>query len=148
MSEVAVALVVLSSGSYFIDSWNKHKKITRENNNPTFLLKFGKIVYLQGHSRCKELQMPKSSKERRLSKSQGREVNDEREHPCQKLLDWVSAALFSTKKQIVGSNLGLPATQTHKRMWGSIPWTHTIKCSQQLCSYSLWKVQRKTNEQV
>lgn len=33
----------------------------------------------------------------RPSKSQGREVHGERELPGQKLLDWVSAALFSTK---------------------------------------------------
>lgn len=56
--------------------------------------------------------------------------------------------LYSVQKQIVGNNLGLPATQTHKRMRGSIPWIHTIKWSQQLCSYSVRKVQRKTNEQV
>lgn len=54
--------------------------------------------------------------------------------------------LYSVQKQIVGSNLGLPATQTHKRMRGSIPWTHTIKCSHQLCSYSIWMVQRKLSE--
>ena len=56
--------------------------------------------------------------------------------------------LYSVQKQIVGSNLGLPATQTHKRMQDFIPWTHTIKSSKHLCSYSVWKVQRKTNEQV
>lgn len=93
----ATTLVLLSSGFYFLENWRKQEKILWENINLTFLLKFREIIYLKGHSRCEELQIPKLSKEKRLSESQGREVNDARELPCQKLLDWVSAALFSTK---------------------------------------------------
>lgn len=104
-------------------------------------------MYLEWQSTCKELQMLKPSKERRISKSQGREAHDKGSFLAKNC--WIEfLQLYSVQKQIVGSNLGLPATQTHKRMWGSILWTHTMKCSKQLCSYSVWKAQKKTNEQV
>lgn len=114
-----------------------------ENTNPTFLLKFGKSYtsrYTVGVKNCKWLSLQR--KEGSPSPEGGRWMmkGNVLAKNC-----WIGfLQLYSVQKQIVASNLGLPATQTHKRIRGSIPWTHTIKCSQQWCSYSVWKVQRKT----
>lgn len=82
-----------------------------ENVNPTFLLKFGKILYLKGHSRCKNLQTPKPSKKRKLSNPKGGRCVMKRSFLAKNC--WIGfLQLYSVQKQIVGSNLGLPATHT------------------------------------